>query len=240
MFTGIVEAVGTVKNLRKGAHSAIITVEAPQILDDVKLGDSIAVNGVCLTVTAFTARTFDADIMHETLDRSDLGALHAGSKVNVERAMAANGRFGGHIVSGHIDGVGTIQRIEADDNAVWFTIRAGKDILRHVILKGSITIDGISLTVARVADDSFSVSVIPHTRAQTNLATKRVGDEVNLETDVIGKYVDHLLGYGIAGVRPIELMGAPPPQGATDPTPAAARPRASTGITKEFLFMNGF
>ena len=105
MFTGIVEAVGTVKALRKGAHSAIITVEAPQILDDVHLGDSIAVNGVCLTVTAFTAHTFDADIMHETLDRSDLGALHAGSKVNVERAMAANGRFGGHIVSGHIDGV---------------------------------------------------------------------------------------------------------------------------------------
>ena len=111
MFTGIVEAVGTVKALRKGAHSAIITVEAPQILDDVHLGDSIAVNGVCLTVTAFTAHTFDADIMHETLDRSDLGALHAGSKVNVERAMAANGRFGGHIVSGHIDGVGKITRI---------------------------------------------------------------------------------------------------------------------------------
>ena len=135
MFTGIVEAVGTVKALRKGAHSAIITVEAPQILDDVHLGDSIAVNGVCLTVTVFTAHTFDADIMHETLDRSDLGALHAGSKVNVERAMAANGRFGGHIVSGHIDGVGKITRIETDDNAVWFTIAADQSILRHVILK---------------------------------------------------------------------------------------------------------
>lgn len=232
MFTGIVEALGTVKNLRKGAHSAIITIDAPQILDDVKLGDSIAVNGVCLTVTSFTATTFDADIMHETLDRSDLGKLHAGSKVNVERAMAANGRFGGHIVSGHIDGVGTIVRIEADDNAVWFAIRASKDILRHVILKGSITIDGISLTVARVLDDSFSVSVIPHTRARTNLATKRVGDEVNLETDVIGKYVDHLLAYGTAG--------APPPQGASGPALSNEQASVSSGITKEFLFMNGF
>ena len=228
MFTGIVEAVGTVKMLRKGAHSAIITVEAPQILDDVHVGDSIAVNGVCLTVTSFTARTFDADIMHETLDRSDLGALHAGSKVNVERAMAANGRFGGHIVSGHIDGVGSITRIETDDNAVWFTISAGRSILRHVILKGSITIDGISLTVARLTDATFSVSVIPHTRAETNLATKGVGDEVNLETDVIGKYVDHLLSFDeescacrSRSVNPSQLSSGP-------------------GITKAFLLQNGF
>ena len=228
MFTGIVEAVGTVKTLRKGAHSAIITVEAPQILDDVHVGDSIAVNGVCLTVTSFTARTFDADIMHETLDRSDLGALHAGSKVNVERAMAANGRFGGHIVSGHIDGVGSITRVETDDNAVWFTISADRSILRHVILKGSITIDGISLTVARLTDATFSVSVIPHTRAETNLATKGVGDEVNLETDVIGKYVDHLLSFdkeSCAGrsrsVNPSQLSSGP-------------------GITEAFLLQNGF
>ena len=207
MFTGIVEAVGTVKALRKGAHSAIITVEAPQILDDVHLGDSIAVNGVCLTVTAFTAHTFDADIMHETLDRSDLGALHAGSKVNVERAMAANGRFG------------EITRIETDDNAVWFTIAADQSILRHVILKGSIAIDGISLTVARLTDDTFSVSVIPHTRAETNLAQKRVGDEVNLETDVIGKYVDRLLSLG---------------------PPSSSSPEHTQGITKDFLLMNGF
>lgn len=219
MFTGIIEAVGTVKALHKGAHSAIITVEAPQILDDVHLGDSIAVNGVCLTVTAFTASTFDADIMHETLDRSDLGTLHAGSKVNVERAMAANGRFGGHIVSGHIDGVGKITRVETDDNAVWFTIVADQSILRHIILKGSIAIDGISLTVARLTDDTFSVSVIPHTRAETNLAQKRVGDEVNLETDVIGKYVDRLLSLG---------------------PPSSPAPEPSQGITKDFLLMNGF
>lgn len=228
MFTGIVEAVGTVKTLRKGAHSAIITVEAPQILDDVHVGDSIAVNGVCLTVTSFTARTFDADIMHETLNRSDLGALHAGSKVNVERAMAANGRFGGHIVSGHIDGVGSITRIETDDNAVWFTISAGRSILRHVILKGSITIDGISLTVARLTDATFSVSVIPHTRAETNLATKGVGDEVNLETDVIGKYVDHLLSFD--------------EESCTDRFRSVNAPQLSSrpGITKAFLLQNGF
>ena len=157
--------------------------------------------------------------MHETLDRSDLGTLHAGSKVNVERAMAANGRFGGHIVSGHIDGVGKITRIETDDNAVWFTIVADQSILRHIILKGSIAIDGISLTVARLTDDTFSVSVIPHTRAETNLAQKRVGDEVNLETDVIGKYVDRLLSLG-------------PP---SNPTPEPPQ-----GITKDFLLMNGF
>jgi riboflavin synthase len=220
MFTGIIEALGTVKALRKGAHSAIITVEAPQILDDVHLGDSIAVNGVCLTVTSFTQHSFNADIMHETLDRSDLGALHAGSRVNVERAMAANGRFGGHIVSGHIDGVGIITRIKADDNAVWFTVSAAKNILRHVVLKGSITIDGISLTVARLEDESFSVSVIPHTRAQTNLAFKQVGDEVNLETDMIGKYVDRLLTFG-------------PQDGGVQPAATAS------GITREFLMQNG-
>lgn len=225
MFTGIVEAVGTVKTLRKGAHSAIITVEAPQILGDVHVGDSIAVNGVCLTVTSFTAHTFDGDIMHETLDRSDLGALHAGSKVNVERAMAADGRFGGHIVSGHIDGVGTIIRIETDDNAVWFTIRANKDILRHVILKGSIAIDGISLTVARLTAESFSVSVIPHTRVETNLAGKRVGDEVNLETDVIGKYVDHLLS--------LDRMGK------ESPTDSSSASSSGSGVTLDLLARSG-
>ncbi|WP_251197226.1 riboflavin synthase [Anaerotardibacter muris] len=220
MFTGIVEAVGTVKMLKRGANSAIITIEAPQILGDAHMGDSIAVNGVCLTVTSFTNKTFDADIMHETLDRSDLGSLRAGSKVNVERAMAVNGRFGGHIVSGHIDGVGKIARIETDDNAVWFTIAAPQHILRQIILKGSIAIDGISLTVARLTDSTFSVSVIPHTRAETNLVTKHVGDEVNLETDVIGKYVERLLSF----------------EGADRSSP----PQPSGEITKEFLLMNGF
>ena len=133
--------------------------------------------------------------------------------------MAVNGRFGGHIVSGHIDGVGKITRIETDDNAVWFTIAADQSILRHVILKGSIAIDGISLTVARLTDDAFSVSVIPHTRAETNLAQKRVGDEVNLETDVIGKYVDRLLSLG---------------------PPSSSSPEHTQGITRDFLLMNGF
>jgi riboflavin synthase len=224
MFTGIVEEVGVVKALRKGAHSAVLTVEAKHVLEDVHLGDSIAVNGVCLTVTAFDSQTFNADIMHETLNRSNLGSLHAGSSVNLERAMLANGRFGGHIVSGHIDGVGTITRVESDDNAVWFTISAEKPLLKYVILKGSITIDGISLTVARITDSTLSVSVIPHTRAQTSLAHKGVGDRVNLETDVIGKYVDHLLSYS-----PSNQL-----------TQQANANQQSSGITKDFLLQNGF
>lgn len=194
MFTGIIEEVGTVASIKKGANSAVLTIQARTILDDVKLGDSIAVNGVCLTVTALTPSAFSADVMHETLNRSSLGKLHSGSTVNLERAMAANGRFGGHIVSGHIDGTGVISQIERDDNAVWYTIQADAGILRYIIEKGSIAIDGISLTVAKVSAKDFSVSIIPHTAANTTLAARRSGDVVNLENDCIGKYVEKLLG----------------------------------------------
>ena len=193
MFTGIVEEMGTLKAIRKGPHSAVLEIQAKVVLEDIHLGDSIAVNGVCLTATSYSPTGFTADVMHETLNRSALATLRPGSRVNLERAMAANGRFGGHIVAGHVDGVGTVQRITRDDNAIWYTIAAGPEILRYVVEKGSITIDGISLTVASVETDRFSVSLIPHTAAVTTLGRKRVGDVVNLETDIIGKYVEKLL-----------------------------------------------
>lgn len=222
MFTGIVEEVGQVQSITKGSHSAVLRIAANVVLSDVHVGDSIATNGVCLTVTSFDSFSFSADVMHETLNRSSLGALKPGSKVNLERAMSAQGRFGGHIVSGHIDGTGVIRNLKSDDNAVWYFIGASKDILRHIVQKGSITIDGISLTVADVSHDEFSVSVIPHTRAQTGLSDKRAGDIVNLETDVIGKYVEHLLTFGSSETTSASLRSAP------------------SGITRDFLIKNGF
>lgn len=218
MFTGIIETVGTVKRIARGARSASLEIEAPQILDDVKVGDSIATNGVCLTATSVTARTFTADVMHETLERSSLGTLTAGSHVNLERAMAANGRFGGHLVSGHIDATGTIARIERDDTAIWYTIDADPDVLRYVVEKGSIAIDGISLTVARVSDTGLSVSTIPHTNQQTTLPERACGDVVNLECDVIAKYTEKLLGLA----------------------PATGTAGQGSAITMEFLAKNGF
>ena len=193
MFTGIIEELGTVERVTRGRVSAILAIRAEAILSDLKIGDSVAVNGVCLTATSLTGHGFTADVMHETLDRSSLAGLGPGSPVNLERAMAANGRFGGHIVAGHVDGVGTIAAIERDDNAIWFTITAPEQVLRYVVEKGSIAIDGISLTVARVEPDRFAVSVIPHTAAVTLLGRRRVGDRVNLESDIIGKYVERLL-----------------------------------------------
>lgn len=193
MFTGIIEELGTVERVTRGRVSAVIAIRAEHILSDLKIGDSVAVNGVCLTATGLTGHGFTADVMHETLDRSALAGLGPGSRVNLERAMAANGRFGGHIVAGHVDGVGTIAAIEQDDNAIWFTITAPAQVLRYVVEKGSIAIDGISLTVARVETDRFAVSVIPHTAAVTLLGLRRTGDRVNLESDLVGKYVERLL-----------------------------------------------
>jgi riboflavin synthase len=215
MFTGLIEEVGTVLAVRRGAHSSALSVRAGVILSDLKVGDSVAVNGVCLTVTAKTAVGFTADVMHETLNRSTLGALAAGGRVNLERAMAANGRFGGHIVSGHIDGTGRITGIRRDDIALWYTVEAPPELLRFLVEKGSVAMDGISLTVAAVSETDFSASVIPHTAAATSLSEKRAGDRVNLEADLIGKYVGKLL-----------RTGPEPPK----------RP----GITPEFLLQNGF
>ncbi len=193
MFTGIIEEVGKVESVTKGADSAIISIQATKVIGGTRPGDSIAVNGVCLTVTAIAKRGFAADVMHETLNRSTLGKLRPGQPVNLERAMAADGRFGGHIVAGHVDGVGTVTGIRADGNATWFTISASPSVLRLIIEKGSIAVDGISLTVARLTAKDFSVSIIPHTTASTILPTLRIGDAVNLENDCIGKYVERLL-----------------------------------------------
>lgn len=195
MFTGIVEEIGTIQSIQRAGNSAVLTIQADLILSDIHIGDSIAVNGICLTVTSFSNHCFTADVMHETLNRSSLKSLRAKSPVNLERAMPANGRFGGHIVSGHIDGTGTIRSTKQDANAVWYTIQTTPSILRYIIEKGSITIDGISLTVAAVQTDTFQVSIIPHTLEQTILAYKRAGDIVNLENDCIGKYVERLLTY---------------------------------------------
>lgn len=195
MFTGIVEEVGQVAEIKKGSAWAELKIKAEKVLEDVSLGDSIAVNGVCLTVTTFGKGFFTADIMHETLNRSSLSLLTKGSNVNLERAMSANGRFGGHIVSGHIDGTGVITDIKKDAIATWVTIEAGESIMRLIVEKGSIAIDGISLTVADVTDKYFKVSLIPHTGSNTTLLQKKIGEKVNLENDVIGKYVERLMSF---------------------------------------------
>ena len=192
MFTGIVEEKGSVRYMQLTGESGVLAVRAKKVLERTKIGDSIAVNGVCLTVTSLQPDGFTADVMAETIRRSSLGSCKVGSQVNLERAMAADGRFGGHIVAGHVDGTGCILRIEKDDNAVWFTIHAEPNLLRYVVEKGSIAVDGISLTVAEVSSDAFSVSTIPHTVSCTNLCQRHKNDVVNLETDILGKYVEKL------------------------------------------------
>ncbi|SFB94444.1 riboflavin synthase [Ruminococcus albus] len=213
MFTGLIEETGTVCEVCRNGNASFIRIAAEKVLDGTKVGDSIAVNGVCLTVTDHDGKIFRADVMNETLSRSSLGTLKQGSKVDLERAMSAEGRFGGHIVSGHIDGTGTVSSIKQDGIAVRYTISADDKLLRYIVEKGSVTLDGISLTVAAVTDTDFTVSVIPHTAEQTILPYKKVGDIINIETDIIGKYVEKLL-------RPAE-------------------PKKS-GVTMEQLMKNGF
>lgn len=191
LFTGIIEEVGIIEYIRTGQ----IQVRAQKVLEDAQIGDSIATNGVCLTITAFTANGFTADVMAETLRRSNLGNLKLGSAVNLERAMRADGRFGGHMVSGHIDGTGQVIDKKDEGNAVWFTIQAEESLMRYIVEKGSIAIDGISLTVATVTDSSFQVSIIPHTQGETTLLFKKIGDMVNLETDMVPKYIERLLYF---------------------------------------------
>jgi riboflavin synthase len=193
MFTGIIEEIGTVTSVVKGEKSCKLTITGNVIFDDIKLGDSVSVNGVCLTVTSMTKSSFTADVMAETMRRSSLGMLKNGSRVNLERAMSANGRFGGHIVSGHIDSTGEIISLIPEGNAVWVTVHADLNTLRYIVEKGSIAIDGISLTVAEVTNQYFRVSIIPHTRMQTTLLSKKSGDTVNLECDIIGKYIEKLM-----------------------------------------------
>ena len=194
MFTGIIEEQGEIESVTRGSNSAVLSVKCSKVLENTKIGDSIAVNGVCLTVTTLHSDGYTADVMHETLDRSGLGRLKKGDRVNLERAMAADGRFGGHIVSGHIDGTGVIRSMIREENAIWVSIGTSPQILHLIVEKGSVCIDGISLTVARVDEAGFQVSVIPHTGEETTLLEKVPGDLVNLENDVIGKYVEKLLG----------------------------------------------
>lgn len=194
MFTGIIEELGTVRSLAISGSSGQIRIKASKVLENTKIGDSIAVNGVCLTVVTLESDGFTADVMAETVRRTSLSDLKNGSSVNLERAMAADGRFGGHIVAGHVDGTGRISSMKKEENAVWVTIEAGDEILDLVVEKGSITIDGISLTVAGVGEGYFQVSVIPHTGKETNLLGKKPGNLVNLETDIVGKYIRKLMG----------------------------------------------
>lgn len=224
MFTGIVEEKGTVKYINIAGVSGSIAVKASKVLEGTKIGDSIAVNGVCLTVVTLQPDGFSADVMAETLRRTSLGQCQPGDRVNLERAMAADGRFGGHIVAGHIDGTGTVQSVTPEGNAVWVTIAAPKEILRYIVEKGSIAIDGISLTVAYVDDSVFKVSVIPHTGEETTLLSRKPGDIVNLENDIVGKYIEKLMG-----------IRAP---GAEDTEEAAGA--GSKGITMEYLREMGF
>ncbi len=193
MFTGIIETTGKIKRIVKSSNYARLVIEAPEILDTVKIGDSIATDGVCLTVTELSNQTFGVDVMNESLARSTLGNLKVNGTVNLERAMPANGRFDGHIVSGHIDGIGTIVKIQPDGIAVRYTIKTTAKVLEYIVEKGSIAIDGISLTVIAVARDDFTVGIIPHTNKHTTLTTKPLRCQVNLENDVIGKYVEKFL-----------------------------------------------
>ncbi|MFF2090164.1 riboflavin synthase [Paenibacillus sp. NPDC058174] len=225
MFTGLIEEVGTMRQASKRGEAMVLTIEASIVTDGVALGDSISVNGVCLTVTEYAKGSFTADVMPETYRKSNLDRLRPGQAVNLERAMLAGGRFGGHIVQGHVDGTGIITGREPYANAVVFTIRlADSDLLRYIIPKGSVTIDGISLTVIDAGKDGFSVSIIPHTLKETALLGKKPGETVNIECDVIGKYVDHLLHFGRGDSH-----------GAASPT------KSGNGkLTAAFLSENGF
>lgn len=219
MFTGIIEEVGRVASIRSAGNSIQLSIRAEKVLSDVRLGDSIAVNGVCLTVTRYTASGFEADVVPETMRRTSLRILQPGSPVNLERAMQMGGRFGGHIVSGHIDGVGTIVSFESEDNARIIRIETSADILKYIVPKGSITIDGISLTVMDRGETSFLVSIIPHTGQMTNLGAKKIGDPVNLECDMIGKYVEQLLQIRFGSEQ---------------------EKRPQSGLTMDFLQQHGF
>lgn len=193
MFTGIVEEVGKIVSVKRGAQSLVLTIGGNTIFDDLKIGDSVAVNGVCLTATSIGNHQFTADVMPESINMTTFTNLKVNQPVNLERAMAANGRFGGHIVAGHVDGTGRIVNMKRTDNAIIFTISAPKPIMDYVIYKGSITIDGISLTIMERTELTFSVSIIPHTLSETVLGYVSIGTEVNLETDITGRYIRHFM-----------------------------------------------
>jgi riboflavin synthase len=193
MFTGIVEEMGAIASLEKTLAGTRFTILASTVMGDLKIGDSVSVNGTCLTVVSKSERDFSVEVSPETLSVTTLGSFNAGTPVNLERAMRLNERIGGHLVAGHVDGVGVIRSRQQDGNAILFTIGAPPEILRYCVAKGSITVDGISLTINEVTDHSFSVAIIPHTAKVTTLGLKQINDPVNLESDLIGKYVERLL-----------------------------------------------
>ena len=201
MFTGIIEETGTIKAVKKGAKSCSLAISAKEILQGLTKGDSLNTNGVCLTVITFDHDSFTVEVMPETMRNTNLGTLKTGSAVNLERALQLSGRLGGHLVSGHIDGTGIISRIQEEDNAIWYTITTGKEILRYLIPKGSVAVDGISLTVVHVDTVSFDVSVIPHTRGATSIKGRKTGDVLNIECDQVGKYIEKFAGAAGTGNR---------------------------------------
>ncbi|GAB3042834.1 riboflavin synthase [Virgibacillus ainsalahensis] len=194
MFTGIIEDKGTVKNIKNVSEQAVqLTIESAKILEDVNIGDSISVNGICLTVTEYSGNHFQVDAMPETIQSTSLQALKTGSSVNLERAMHANGRFGGHFVSGHVDGTGKIYGKRKQENAIYYDIQIPEELSGFLLHKGSITVDGVSLTLFAVNKDSFTISLIPHTVSETILGEKGIGDRVNIECDMLAKYVQNML-----------------------------------------------
>ena len=217
MFTGIIEEVGTIKQIQKNPASAVITIAADTVLEQTKIGDSIAVNGACLTVVKISGSAFTADVMPETVKLTNLRNLKSGDKVNLERTLKLSDGLDGHIVSGHVEGIGVIASRKPEGIAEIVTVKTPPQLLKYIIKKGSIAIDGISLTVTEVTGSGFSVSLIPHTAKETTLGFKKSGDEVNLETDIIGKYVEHLLNFK---------------------TSASAENKNT--LTKSLLFENGF
>ena len=195
MFTGIIEEIGIIRNIVKGSRSIKLTITAKKVLENTNLGDSIAVNGVCLTVTALGKDGFTADVMPESMSKTNMGRLKPGDRVNLERALTLSSRLGGHIVSGHIDGVGDIINMEKDDNAVRVTLTSVPKVMKYIVSEGSVALDGVSLTVAHLGDNDFTVSLIPHTAQMTTLLDKKVGDKLNIENDVVGKYVESILSF---------------------------------------------
>lgn len=193
MFTGIVEEIGSVRKIVHGSLSVKLSINCSKILEDVKIGDSIAVNGICLTVVDLSTSWFTVDVMPETMRMTSLSRLKVYDKVNLERALKLSDRLGGHIVSGHIDGTGIIKKMVKEDNAIWLTVEASVSLMKYIIYKGSVSLDGTSLTVAEIGDNFFKVSLIPHTASNTILGLINVGEQINIECDIIGKYVEKLL-----------------------------------------------
>ncbi|CAM4487697.1 riboflavin synthase [Paenibacillus typhae] len=220
MFTGLIEEIGILRGVSSGGEMMVLNIGASLIMSDLKIGDSVSVNGVCLTATSISEHSFTVDVMPQTYRNSNLRELRSGSRMNLERAMAAGGRFGGHIVQGHVDGTGEIRSVKRDQNAVVFEITPDKgSLFKYIIPKGSITLDGISLTVVSTSSSAFTVSIIPHTLGETVLNHKRPGDSINIECDVLGKYVDHLLHYRGTG---------------------SGEEESSSRISRDFLAANGF